>query len=52
MTMGARHLKVGLRVGDLSEGLELVAEPQELGWARVFFGQDLDGYELMFEQYH
>lgn len=35
-----------------SEGLQMVAEPQATGWARVFFGRDLDGYELMFEQYH
>ncbi|WP_228540168.1 VOC family protein [Nocardia sp. XZ_19_385] len=35
-----------------TEGLPIVLEPEEAGWARVFTGQDLDGYQLMFEQFH
>jgi lactoylglutathione lyase len=32
------------------EGLPVTLEPQEVFWARIFYGLDPDGYELMFEQ--
>ncbi|ARZ72427.1 hypothetical protein SMD11_6851 [Streptomyces albireticuli] len=34
------------------EGLPVVSEPEVTAWARIFVGQDLDGYELVFEQFH
>ncbi|MER6443910.1 VOC family protein [Streptomyces venezuelae] len=34
------------------EGLPVVSEPQDTAWARTFAGQDLDGYEVVFEQFH
>lgn len=35
-----------------SEGLRVTLEPQDAYWARIFYGLDPDGYELMFEQHH
>ncbi len=35
-----------------AEGLPVTLEPQDAYWARIFYGLDLDGYELMFEQHH
>jgi lactoylglutathione lyase len=35
-----------------SEGLPVTLEPQNAYWARIFYGLDPDGYELMFEQHH
>ena len=32
------------------EGLPVTLEPEDVGWARIFYGLDPDGYELMFEQ--
>jgi lactoylglutathione lyase len=34
------------------EGLPVTLEPQSVPWARIFYGLDPDGYELMFEQFH
>jgi lactoylglutathione lyase len=34
------------------EGLPVTLEPQDAFWARIFYGLDPDGYELMFEQHH
>jgi lactoylglutathione lyase len=34
------------------EGLPVTLEPQDVPWARIFYGLDPDGYELMFEQFH
>lgn len=36
----------------LSEGLPVTLEPENAYWARIFYGLDPDGYELMFEQHH
>jgi lactoylglutathione lyase len=33
------------------EGLRITLEPQEVFYARIFYGLDPDGYELMFEQH-
>ena len=33
------------------EGLRVTLEPEDVGWARIFYGLDPDGYELMFEQF-
>ena len=30
----------------------MTLEPQDAYWARIFYGLDLDGCELMFEQHH
>ena len=35
-----------------AEGLPVTLEPEDAYWARIFYGLDLDGYELMFEQHH
>jgi lactoylglutathione lyase len=35
-----------------SEGLTVTLEPQDAYWARIFYGLDPDGYELMFEEHH
>jgi lactoylglutathione lyase len=35
-----------------SEGLPVTLEPQDVYWARIFYGLDPDGYELMFEEHH
>ena len=35
-----------------SEGLKVTLEPEDAYWARIFYGLDPDGYELMFEQHH
>jgi lactoylglutathione lyase len=35
-----------------SEGLPVTLEPEDAYWARIFYGLDPDGYELMFEQHH
>jgi lactoylglutathione lyase len=32
------------------EALPVTLEPQDVFWARIFYGLDPDGYELMFEQ--
>jgi lactoylglutathione lyase len=34
------------------EGLPITLEPEDAGWARVFYGLDPDGYEVMFERFH
>jgi len=34
-----------------SEGLTVTLEPQDAYWARIFYGLDPDGYELMFEEH-
>ncbi len=34
------------------EGLEVTVEPEDAGWARIFYGCDPDGYEVMFEEFH
>jgi lactoylglutathione lyase len=36
----------------LSEGLTVTLEPHDAYWARIFYGLDPDGYELMFEEHH
>jgi lactoylglutathione lyase len=33
-------------------GLIITLEPQDVFWARIFYGLDPDGYEVMFEQHH
>ncbi len=33
-------------------GLPVTLEPEVAYWARIFYGLDPDGYELMFEQHH
>lgn len=33
------------------EGLPVTLEPEDVGWARIFYGLDPDGYEIMFEQF-
>jgi lactoylglutathione lyase len=33
------------------EGLPITLEPEDAGWARIFYGLDPDGYEVMFEQF-
>lgn len=33
------------------EDLPVTLEPQDVFWARIFYGLDPDGYELMFEQH-
>jgi lactoylglutathione lyase len=35
-----------------SHGLAVTLEPEDAYWARIFYGLDPDGYELMFEQHH
>lgn len=35
-----------------SEGLPVTLAPEDAYWARIFYGLDPDGYELMFEQHH
>ncbi|MCM6777779.1 VOC family protein [Nocardia sp. CDC159] len=35
-----------------AEGLTVTLEPEDSPWARIFYGLDPDGYELMFEQFH
>jgi lactoylglutathione lyase len=35
-----------------SHGLPVTLEPENAYWARIFYGLDPDGYELMFEQHH
>jgi lactoylglutathione lyase len=35
-----------------SEGLPVTLEPQDVHFARIFYGLDPDGYELMFEESH
>jgi lactoylglutathione lyase len=34
------------------EALPITLEPEDAGWARIFYGLDPDGYEVMFEQFH
>ena len=34
------------------EGLAVTVEPEDAGWARIFYGRDPDGYEVMFEEFH
>lgn len=36
----------------LREGLPVTLEPQDVFYARIFYGLDPDGYEVMFEQHH
>lgn len=33
------------------EGLLVTLEPEDTGWAQIFYGLDPDGYEMMFEQF-
>ena len=33
------------------EGLPVTLEPEDVGWARIFYGLDPDGYEVMFEEF-
>jgi lactoylglutathione lyase len=33
------------------EGLPVTLEPEDAPWARIFYGLDPDGYELMFEEF-
>ncbi|WP_104091489.1 VOC family protein [Arthrobacter sp. GMC3] len=33
------------------EGLTVTLEPEDVFWARIFYGLDPDGYEVMFEQH-
>jgi lactoylglutathione lyase len=35
-----------------SEGLPVTLEPEDAYFARIFYGLDPDGYELMFEQHY
>lgn len=35
-----------------AEGLPITLEPVDVSWARIFYGLDPDGYELMFEQFN
>lgn len=35
-----------------AEGLPILVEPEDAGWARIFSALDPDGYEVMFEQFH
>ena len=34
------------------EGLPVTLEPEDVGFAEIFYGLDPDGYEVMFEQFH
>ena len=34
-----------------SQGLPVTLEPEDVGWAQIFYGLDPDGYEVMFEQF-
>jgi lactoylglutathione lyase len=34
-----------------AEGLEVTLEPQDVYYARIFYGLDPDGYEIMFEEH-
>ncbi|MCU1682593.1 MAG: glyoxalase [Amycolatopsis sp.] len=34
------------------EGLRVTLAPEDVFWARIFYGLDPDGYELMFEEFH
>ena len=34
------------------ERLPVTLEPEDAFWARIFYGLDPDGYEVMFEQFH
>jgi lactoylglutathione lyase len=34
------------------EGLPVTLEPEDVFWARIFYGLDPDGYEIMFEQHY
>ncbi|WDZ88238.1 VOC family protein [Micromonospora cathayae] len=34
-----------------AEGLPVTLEPEDVGWARIFYGLDPDGYEVMFEEF-
>ncbi len=34
------------------EGLPVTLEPENVGFAEIFYGLDPDGYEVMFEQFH
>ena len=33
------------------QGLEVTLPPEDVGFARIFYGIDPDGYEVMFEQF-
>lgn len=33
------------------EGLTVTLDPEDVGWARISYGLDPDGYEIMFEQF-
>jgi len=35
----------------LDEGLTVTLDPEDVGWARIFYGLDPEGYEIMFEQF-
>ncbi|WP_336049104.1 VOC family protein [Streptomyces sp. CA2R101] len=34
-----------------NEGLPVTLEPENAPWGRIFMGLDLDGYEVLFEQF-
>ncbi|MCO7195150.1 VOC family protein [Pseudonocardia sp. McavD-2-B] len=34
-----------------AEELPITLAPEDAGWARIFYGLDPDGYEVMFEQF-
>lgn len=34
-----------------AERLPITLAPEDVGWARIFYGLDPDGYEVMFEQF-
>src|SRR3712207_3533899 len=42
----------GVRELWLREALQVTLEPEDAGFAVIFYGLDPDGYELMFEQFH
>lgn len=33
------------------DGRRIRLEPEDVGWARIFYGLDPDGYEVMFERF-
>ena len=35
-----------------AKGLPVTLEAEDAYWARIFYGLDPDGHELMFEQHH
>jgi lactoylglutathione lyase len=33
------------------DGRPIRLEPEDVGWARIFYGLDPDGYEVMFKRF-